>query len=151
MWALTLLAADDPLNRAEIIYGAAGLIAALLAGIAAISLADRWRKRAAAAPAVDDTSVLTTYREMHEQGELTDAEYAELRRKLAEKAKVAPTAATSPAPTADAGGRPNLAKFVPPEVLAKRQPTAPPPDATEIDRPTPPAVLPEPPPPPGTS
>lgn len=136
MWPLTLLAADDPLSRSEVIYGAAGLAAALAVGAVAIALADRWRKRAAAAPPADAADTLASYRDMHEQGELTDAEFTELRRKLAEK-KAAPAATAAPA--ADTTGRPNLAKFVPPDVLAKRQP------------PAAPADLPEPPAPPETS
>ncbi len=95
MWALSLLAADNPLDRTEILWGAGGLIAALLAGAVAISLVDRWRKRTAA-PVQDDTDELATYRELHEQGELTDAEYAELRRKLADKTKAAPAAKPEP-------------------------------------------------------
>jgi hypothetical protein len=38
--------------------------------------------------------MLTTYRNMFEHGEITEAEYAELRRKVAEKVKAAPPPAS---------------------------------------------------------
>ncbi|MDY3561593.1 hypothetical protein R5W23_002871 [Gemmata sp. JC673] len=116
MWALAFLAAegaaDDPLSRPELLYGIAGLVLALLGGAIAISLADRWRKRSAAPVGVDETDMLTTYRDMYEHGELTDGEYAELRRRVAEKVKNMPVPAKPPAP--DPSGRPDPAKLAPP-------------------------------------
>ncbi|HEY1192239.1 MAG TPA: hypothetical protein VGE74_31735 [Gemmata sp.] len=142
MWAVALLVADeslnrpsDPLSRPELLYGIAGLVFALLAGAIAISAADRWRKRTAV-PAHDETDILTTYRDMYEHGELTEAEYAELRRKVAEKVKQAPAPPKPPEP--DPTGRPDPAKFALPAPGARSEPAAP--------------VAPtEPPPPPGTS
>lgn len=125
MWALSLLAADDPLSRPELIYGTAGLVLALLAGAVAISLTDRWRKRAAA-PVHDSTDILTTYRDMYEHGEITEAEYAELRRKVAEKVKSAPAPVKPPEP--DPTGRPDPTKFALPAPPAPQAaPVEPPP------------------------
>lgn len=141
MLALSLLAAEgsaeDPLSRPELIYGIAGLVLALLGGAIAISLADRWRKRSAAPVGVESTDMLTTYRDMYEHGELTETEYAELRRKVAEKVKTAPASAKPPEP--DPTGRPDPAKFAlpaPPAVAAKPAPEGPPAAPTE---PPPPA------------
>lgn len=145
MWALALLAAEDaankdPLSRPELIYGIGGLVLALLAGAIAISLADRWRKRAAAPVGVDQTDLLTTYRDMYEHGELTEAEYAELRRKVAEKVKAAPAPAKPPEP--DPTGRPDPAKFALP---------TPPAAGASPARPAAPTAPPELPPPAGTA
>lgn len=146
MWAVALLVADeaiqrtgDPLSRPELIYGIAGLILALLAGAIAISATDRWRKRAAA-PAHDETDLLTQYRDMYEHGELTEAEYAELRRKVADKVKNAPAPVKPREP--DPTGRPDPAKFALPAPTAG--PPQPPPPAA-------PVAPPEPPPPAGTA
>lgn len=144
MWAHILFAADNPLDRPEIIYGFAGLVVALLAGAFAISLADKWRKRTAA-PVRGDEDLLTTYRDMYEHGEITEAEYAELRRKAADKVKNAPApapAAAAAAPAPDPTGRPDPAKLAVP---------APPARVIPRDPPVPPAAPPDPPPPPGTS
>jgi hypothetical protein len=133
MWPLVLFAEvrDDPLMSPEIIWGVALLVAALLVGAVVIYAVDRWRKNAAATPGdADSTHALTDYRAMFENGEITEAEYAELRRRLADKAKKAPAPAPQPAPPA--GTRPPL----PPVPGAG----APPPNATL-----------DPPPPPGTS
>lgn len=147
MWALALLAAEietkNPLDRPEFLYGVGGLVLALLAGAIAISLTDRWRKRAAAPPGHDGTDMLTTYRDMYEHGELTDTEYAELRKKVAEKVKSMPAPVKPPEP--DPTGRPDPAKFafpVPPAAGQAGQSPAPP---------IAPAAPTEPPPPAGTT
>ncbi|MBY0459749.1 MAG: hypothetical protein K2V38_20715 [Gemmataceae bacterium] len=113
MWAAPLFAAEDPLNRPELIYGIAGLCAALLAGAVAIAVVDRWRKKANAPAQAEQTDMLNVYRDAFEQGDLTAAEYAELRQKVADKVKTAPA---PPAPAANQGpaGRPDLSKFLPP-------------------------------------
>ncbi len=139
MWALSLLAAEDPLTRPEIIYGVAGLVGAMLIGAIAISLTDKWRKRATA-PAHDATDMLTNYRDMYEHGEITEAEYTELRRKVADKVKNAPAPVAPPQP--DPSGRPDPAKFAIP---------APPDSGAKTEPPAPPAVPPESPPTPGAS
>jgi hypothetical protein len=91
---------DDPLSRPEIIWGTLGLTAALLVGAAVIYAVDKWRKKAAEG-SHDDTESLTSFRAMHEAGEITDAEYAELKRKLAEKVKKTPGGGASPEPPGD--------------------------------------------------
>ena len=138
MWAFSLLAADDPLSRPEIIYGVAALVGAMLVGAIAISLTDRWRKRATA-PAHDVTDVLTTYRDMYEHGEITEAEYTELRRKVAEKVKNTPAPVVPPPP--DPTGRPDPAKLVVPPLFAPE---------VKPDPPAPPDAPPESPPAPGS-
>jgi hypothetical protein len=125
MWSQSLLAAlfadtrTDPLQSPEVIWAVAGLTVALLAGAGVIYAVDKWRKRTAAAPATDDTGMLTSFRAMYEAGELTEAEYKELRRRQAEKVKKPP--APKPDATA-AGGAPAPAPADPP---------APPAGATE--------------------
>src|SRR4051812_46129088 len=79
---------DDPLSRPEIVWGTLGITAVLLVGAVAIYVADKWRKRTAAG-ARNDAESLTSYRDMYEAGEITEAEYAELKRRLAEKVKKA--------------------------------------------------------------
>jgi hypothetical protein len=99
----SLLAAgthDDPLTRPEIIWGTLGLTAALLVGAAVIYAVDKWRKKAAEG-SQDDTESLTSFRAMYEAGEITEAEYAELKRKLAEKVKKGPAGGGAPAPPGD--------------------------------------------------
>lgn len=130
MCSLLLLAEaparGDPLQSPEVIWGVAGLTVALLVGAAVIYAVDQWRKRAALGPtAADATDTLTTYREMHRNGEITDEEYAKLRDKVAAKVKTAPLKP----PAADAA-RPTFPTRV---------------DATTDYRPAPP----DPPPPPG--
>jgi hypothetical protein len=77
---------DDPMSRPEIIWGTLGLTAALLVGAGVIYMVDKWRKRSAEGSR-DDTESLTSFRAMYEAGEITEAEYAELKRRLAEKVK----------------------------------------------------------------
>ncbi|VTR97672.1 unnamed protein product [Gemmata massiliana] len=139
MWAFSLLAAEDPLTRPEIIYGVAGLVGAMLVGAIAISLTDKWRKRATA-PAHDATDMLTNYRDMYEHGEITEAEYTELRRKVADKVKNTPAPVVPPQP--DPSGRPDPAKFAIPASSDS---------GAKIDPPAPPAVPPESPPTPGAA
>src|SRR5262245_58979696 len=89
MWALVIFADSqqgNPLHRPEILWGTLGLAAALLAGEAVIYIVDKWRKRAAQT-GEDELGSLTSFRAMYENGEITEAEYIELRRKLAERAK----------------------------------------------------------------
>jgi hypothetical protein len=92
MLSLSLLASlfaetrDDPLTRPEILWGTLGLTLSLLVGAGVIYAVDKWRKRAAEGTR-DDTESLTSFRAMYEAGEITEAEYAELKRKLAERVK----------------------------------------------------------------
>ncbi len=89
--------ADDPLMRPEIAWGTVALVAAMLLGAAVIYAADRWRRRISASPS-DPYHELTSFRAMFEAGEITEAEYNELKRKLSAKTKLSPSpAAASPA------------------------------------------------------
>lgn len=138
MWPLVLFAdvREDPLRSPEVMWGLAMLIAALLAGAGVIYAVDKWRKRTATAPTEPDaTSALTDYREMYENGEITESEYAELRRRVAEKVKAPPKPA---APAAPAGTMPPLPSFQPGE-------------RATVNPPAPPTAAPEPPNPPGSS
>ena len=98
MWSQSLFAQllandrNDPLMRSEVIYGILGLIAALLVGAVAIYTADKWRKRVGTSPDAEAADALTSYRDMLENGEITEEEYAELRRRVAEKVKKPPAA-----------------------------------------------------------
>jgi hypothetical protein len=83
---------DDPLMRAEVVWGVLGIAGAMLAGALVIYAVDKWRKRAAAGRTeADAMAELSDFRAMYENGEITDAEYAELRRRVADRAKKAPT------------------------------------------------------------
>jgi hypothetical protein len=120
---------EDPLRSPEVMWGMGMLIAAMLVGAAVIYAVDKWRQRAVAGPTdADVTGALTEYRQMYESGEITEAEYAELRRRVAEKVKAAPK------PAAPAGTMPPL----PPIQPGERQtvnPPAPPPPAPEPPKP----------------
>jgi len=123
MWSVLLFAdnRDDPLSRPEIIWGMVGLTAALLVGAAVIYAVDKWRKRAASSEA-DETGSLTSFRAMYESGEITEAEYAELRRRVAERVKKP----AAPSPTATTG-----AAIAPPDERAPANPPASPNKAPE--------------------
>jgi hypothetical protein len=102
MFLLSLFAqgnrpSGSPFDRPEIIWGSAGLAAALLAGAVVVYLVDRWRKREALRDRETGTE-LTGFRAMYERGEITEQEYARLRQKVAERVKSVPAAA-GPAPT----------------------------------------------------
>jgi hypothetical protein len=144
MWSVSLFAnlfassKDDPMSRPEIIWGMMGLTAALLAGAAVIYVVDKWRKRTAEGTQDDGTASLTSFRAMYEAGEITEAEYTELRRRMAEKVKKGP--GTKP-PEDGAGGAP----------LPTNPPPAPPAQPGEratVNPPAPPSAPAPPPPPP---
>ena len=146
MWSLTLFATQfaeavpepvpqpspkDPLQNPEVIWGVVGLALALFVGAAVIYVVDRWRKQAAVSdPDADGAGSLTSYRAMYESGEITEAEYAELRRRVAEKVK-------KPAPQAGA----------PAPITLPAQPG----ERVTTNPPAPPGGAPEPPPPPTTA
>lgn len=91
-------------------YVALGVLAAvLLVGAVVIHFLDRWRQRqtADAAARRESTLDLTSFREMYENGEITQSEYERIRNRLAEKMKrevgltelpPPPPAATPPPP-----------------------------------------------------
>ena len=93
MWVLTLLAQaerpeKDPFRQPEIIWGTAGLVAALLAGAFAVWVVDRWRKRSTQTR--ESAEELTDFRGMFERGEITEEEYAKLRTRVANRMKRPP-------------------------------------------------------------
>ena len=138
MWSLLLLAdaREDPLQRPEVVWGVVGLAGALLVGAAVIYAVDKWRKRAAAGASTEDSlGALTSFRAMYESGEITEAEYAELRRRVADKVR-------KPADPSPAKPGFPTAPFATP--AQSGQPPA-------ADPPAPPGGAPEPPPPPSTA
>jgi Mg-chelatase subunit ChlI len=138
----------DPLMRPEVVWGVLALTGSLLAGAAVIYAVDRWRKRAAAGTTDADTAAeLTSFRDMFESGEITEAEYAELRRRVATKMKKpppVPSTSIDPAPAGAAPSREHTHGQVPAQSQAQSQaqPAPQPPPAP------PPAWPPESPPPP---
>jgi hypothetical protein len=138
---------DDPLMRSEVVWGVLAMTAAFLVGAGVIYAADKWRKRAAAGPTDADTAKeLTSFREMYESGEITEAEYAELRRRVAGRVKKPPPAPTPP-PVAPL----DLAQLDLAQTEGPAAPTAP---ANPVPPPpptSPPAGPPESPPPPSTA
>jgi hypothetical protein len=76
-------------------WGTAALTLALLAGAALVYLADRWRKRNAAASS-DASAELTEFRRMYDRGEITDEEYARLRERVARRVKEPPVRTAAP-------------------------------------------------------
>jgi len=149
MWSLSLLATlfadsrDDPLQRPEVVWGVAGLAAALMVGAGVIYAVGKWRERATADPTESDqASALTSYREMFENGEITEVEYTELRRRVADKVKKPPPAKPEAAAKPDA----------PPAAPAPPAPPAMGPgERASPTPPAPPAAPAEPPPPPSTA
>ena len=104
MFPLDLLAQaapprGSPFERPEVLWGTAGLAAALFLGALVVYVVDRWRKR----DGLRDRAAggeLTTFRAMYERGEITDEEYARLRQKVADRVKPPPAAAEAPPPAA---------------------------------------------------
>lgn len=81
-------AAPRPLLENTDFLVACGLMALLLFGGAyVLSYFDRRRKRQEAA-AADSASLMETYRELYENGELTEAEYQKVRARVAGKMKL---------------------------------------------------------------
>lgn len=130
MWSVFLFADNrgDPLAQPEIIWGMAGITAALLVGAGVIYVVGKWRERSAAGD-TDASGALTSYREMYESGEITEAEYAELRRRVAEKVKkpAANGAAANPAAAAQPGERPAANPPAPPTPPEGAPESSPPP------------------------
>ncbi|GIW84362.1 MAG: SHOCT domain-containing protein [Thermogemmata sp.] len=73
----------DPLRQPEVIWGTVALAVALFAGAFIIWLVDRWRKRLGQQQAAFDE--LTEYRQMLENGEITEEEYQRLRAKVSRR------------------------------------------------------------------
>jgi hypothetical protein len=120
---------DDPLQRPEVVWGVAGIAVALLAGAVVIYGVDKWRKRAAAGPTEGERAgALSSYRDMYENGEITEAEYAELRRRVAEKVKKPAAAKADAAPVP--GERATLNPPAPPAPALPPPPEPPPPPSS---------------------
>lgn len=118
----------DPLQSPEVIWGVVGLAGALFAGAGIIYAVDKWRKRAAQVVSeADEATALSSYREMFENGEITEAEYAELRRRVADKVKK-PSAKPDPGP--GPGGRPAMPPLSPPPAPPPAPAEPPPPPST---------------------
>ena len=133
MWTLSLFAElladerDDPLMRSEVVWGVLGLTASLLVGAGVIYAVDKWRKRASAGTTEADLAAeLTSFRNMYESGEITEAEYAELRRRVAEKVKKAPPKPDAGPPATGPGGRPADPPLPPPPEPPPPEPPPPP-------------------------
>lgn len=92
--------AANLLNKTEFWVGTGLLVVVLLVGAVAILLVDRWRKKQNQSE-LSSTESLTHYREMYENGEITQGEYEVIRARVAEQmrqelghtpmVKVAPT------------------------------------------------------------
>jgi hypothetical protein len=131
-------AASDLLDRAEFWWGTGGLVAALVAGAVVVGYVDRWRKRQALAAQAESGEELTSFRAMFERGEITEAEYARLRQKVAERVKAGGPAPV--APSADAAADPTApAATAPTPPPAPRGLSGPLPDDYFDDPPPPPA------------
>src|SRR5690242_13900525 len=111
---------DDPMSRPEILWGTVGLTASLLVGAMVIYAVDKWRKR-------DDAEALTSFRAMYEAGEITEAEYAELKRRLADKVKKTPATPApagapewKPSPNPNAGPSQTAPTLFPPTQAGER-------------------------------
>ncbi len=119
MWPSALLALlfaeapKDLFERSEVVWAMVGLTASLIVGAVVIYAVDKWRKRADTGPSqADEAATLTSYRAMYEAGEITEAEYAVLRQRIADRVKKpapAPDASASGAP-APTGARPSAAQ-----------------------------------------
>lgn len=92
--------ASDLLDRPEFVWGSLGLVAAGLAGLVVLYLLDRWKKQAALADRAESGAELTDFRGMFDRGEITEAEYARLKQKLAGRVKAAADAAPAAEPRA---------------------------------------------------
>ena len=144
MYTLTLLAQEpvplpkppppgDLFDRPEFWWGTGGLVAALIAGAVVISYVDRWRKRQALADQAESGEELTGFRAMFERGEITEAEYAKLRQKVAARVKTPakPAAGGEAAAGADptaappaAPGRPGVTGPLPDDYFDDPPPSA---------------------------
>ncbi len=137
---LALLAATPKADRAftqsiEFWVSVGLLVLILLVGAIVLYFTDVWRKRQLA-PGRDSTEALSTFREMYERGEITEAEYHAVRDRVAAQMRQEVMAgrpgapvATSPEPTSgaeparpshtgsqeDVGGAPAGADGRPPE------------------------------------
>ncbi|MGL6094649.1 MAG: hypothetical protein ACRC7O_02460 [Fimbriiglobus sp.] len=91
--------AANPLQDIDFMLATGLLVGTLLAGALAVSLVDRWRKKQLAGKA-DEPLSLSSFREMYEDGELTEEEYKRVRKKMADRIK----AGAEPRPAVSPGG-----------------------------------------------
>jgi hypothetical protein len=108
------------LQNPEFLVWVGILVGTLLAAALVLHFIDRWRRRQETSgdPLRESTIDLTTYREMYENGEITQSEYERIRDKLAAKMK-------REVGLADAGPAP----AAPPESTPPPHPPEPPPAA----------------------
>ncbi len=103
LWAANLL-------TVEFLVTVGLLVLVLLAGAAVLHYTDAWRKRQEASPH-ESVESLSSFREMFERGEITEAEYLAVRDRVAARVKqeVAlsnpSTAASAPPDTSPPGSR----------------------------------------------
>ena len=92
--------AANPLLSPDFLLTLGLLLVVLLAGAVVLYATDRWRKRRDDRP--DDSPLtLNHYHELYAAGELTEAEYAKVRDRLAGKMRLRPAPpAADPAPPA---------------------------------------------------
>ncbi len=74
-------ATTNLLDSTEFLVGTVSLIAALLGGAVVIWYLDRWRKQQQRG-AAESTESLTHFRELFENGEITETEYKRIRGKV---------------------------------------------------------------------
>ncbi len=110
-------AATNLLDSTEFIVGTVSLIVVLLSGAVVIWYLDRWRKQRERA-GVESTESLSHFRELFENGEITEGEYKRIRGKVSSQMRKE-VGLPSPAPAAESPA-------LPPE----SEPPAKPPDPT---------------------
>ena len=77
----------DMLQSPNFVIALVVLVACLFVGAAVIHFVDRWRKRGQAHSRFAATLQLSDYREMYENGEITQGEYEKIRNRLANRMK----------------------------------------------------------------
>lgn len=101
--AWPMLWAANTLLTVEFLVTVGMLVLVLLVGAAVLHYTDAWRKQQQLIPPHESAQSLSSYRELFERGEITEAEYAAVRDRVAARVKqeVAlnnPSTAPSPPP-----------------------------------------------------
>lgn len=108
-------AAGSPFDRPELIWGSAGLAAALFVGAIVIYLVDKWRRQTAMTDQ-ESSLELSDFRAMLESGQISKEEYEKLRLKVANRVKKPDAAPATPdAPPTSKGNQPPIPGPIPPE------------------------------------
>lgn len=79
--------ANEILRSNDFYYLVGVLAGLLLVAALVLTFVDRWRRRQAAGRAVGTSLSLSAFREMYENGEITQGEYERIRAKMAAKMK----------------------------------------------------------------